>query len=85
MSHEALLDAITRFRRDELSVEELRACIAAEARVADGGLGVELRSLGATLDAIVLGICESDRRGAALEQLEPIARLLASPSAPSRS
>ena len=76
MSLEALSEAITRFRRDELSVDQLRDRVAAEARAAGGGLGVELRSLEATLDAIVLGICESDRRGAALEQLEPLARLL---------
>ena len=76
MSREALRDAITRFQRDELTVEELRDRVAAEARSAGGGVGVELRSLEATLDAIVLGICESDRRGAALEQIEPVARLL---------
>ena len=76
MSREGLLDAITRFRQDELSVDELRERVAAEAGAADGELGDELRRLDATLEAIVLSICESDRRGAALEQLEPAARLV---------
>jgi hypothetical protein len=76
VSREALLDAITRFRQDELSVDELRERVADEARGAEGELGEELRRLEATLEAIVLGICESDRRGAALEQLEPAARLV---------
>jgi hypothetical protein len=76
VSREALFQAITRFQRGELSLEELQATVAAEGRAADGELGVELRSLAATLESISLGICESDRRGAALEQLEPAVRLI---------
>jgi hypothetical protein len=76
VSLEALLEAITRFQRGELSLEDLQAIVAAENRAAGGELGVELRSLGATLESIRLGICESDRRGAALEQLEPAVRLI---------
>jgi hypothetical protein len=76
VSREALFQAITRFQRGELSLEDLQETVAAEGRTAGGELGVELRSLGATLESISLGICKSDRRGAALEQLEPAVRLI---------
>jgi hypothetical protein len=33
--------------------------------------------LDVVLESIELGVCEADRRGAALEQLEPVARLVA--------
>jgi len=74
MSREALLGAIARYRQGGLSLGELRAAVAAAE--AEGELGDELRRLDAVLEAIELGVCEADRRGAALEQLEPAARAL---------
>lgn len=74
MSREALREAITRFRQDELGLDDLRAAVATAE--GEGELGDELRRLDATLESIELGVCEADRRGAALEQLEPVARLL---------
>ncbi len=74
MSREALLHAITRYRQGELSLGELRTAVAAAE--AEGELGDELRRLDAALESIELGVCEADRRGAALEQLEPVSRAL---------
>jgi hypothetical protein len=74
VSREALLEAITRYRQGALSLGELRAAVAAVQ--AEGELGDELRRLDAALESIELGVCEADRRGAALEQLEPAARAL---------
>jgi hypothetical protein len=76
VSREALLDAITRFQQDELSLAALRARVLVAADEARGGAGVELRSLAHGLEAIELNVCEAERRGAVLEQLEPVARAL---------
>ena len=75
MSREALRDAIRWFRQDQIGLDELRAAVAADE--AEGALGDELRRLDVALESIELGVCEADRRGAALEQLEPVARLVA--------
>ena len=75
MSREALRDAIKRFRQDQIGLDDLRAAVAAAK--GEGTLGDELRRLDVALESIELSVCEADRRGAALEQLEPVARLVA--------
>ena len=75
MSREALREVITRFRRDQIGLDELRAAVGAAE--GEGELGEELRRLDVALESIELGVCEADRRGTALEQLEPVARLVA--------
>jgi hypothetical protein len=75
VSREALREAITRFRQDPIGLDELRAAVAATEDY--GELAEELRRLDVVLESIELGVCEADRRGAALEQLEPVARLVA--------
>jgi len=75
VSREALREAITRFRQDQIALDDLRAAVAATR--AEGTFGDELRRLDVALESIELGVCEADRRGAALEQLEPVARLVA--------
>ena len=75
MSREALREAITRFRQEQIGLGDLRAAVAAAE--GDGVFGDELRRLDVALESIELGVCEADRRGAALEQLEPVARLVA--------
>ena len=75
MSREALREAITRFRQEEIGLDDLRATVASTDE--EGALGDELRRLDVALESIELGVCEADRRGAALEQLEPVARLVA--------
>jgi hypothetical protein len=72
----ALRDAITRFEHGELDLHELRSHVFGAADREEGTTAVELRSLGHALEAIELNVCEAERRGAALEQLEPVARLL---------
>jgi hypothetical protein len=74
VSREALREAITSFRQDLIGLEALRSALAGAE--ADGDLRDELRRLEAALESIELGVCEADRRGAALEQLEPVARLV---------
>jgi hypothetical protein len=74
VSREALLalsDAIARFERGELDLDELRLQVAAAARSEE-----DLRGLEASLDAIALGVCDREQRPAVLEQLEPVSRLL---------
>jgi hypothetical protein len=72
----ALSDAITRFEHRELDLHELRPCVFAAAEQEEGATGLELRSLGHALEAIELNVCAAERRGVALEQLEPLTRLL---------
>jgi len=74
VSREALRQAITSFRQDRIGLDELRSAVAGAE--ADCELDDELRRLEAALESIELGVCEADRRGAALEQLEPVARLV---------
>ena len=79
MSRNALLalsDAIARFEHGELDVHELCSHVFGAADGEEGATAVELRSLGLALEAIEPNVCEAERRDAALEQLEPVARLL---------
>jgi hypothetical protein len=71
-----LNNAIARFEQGELDLQGLRTCLFDTADEEDGATAVELRGLGHALEAIELNVCEAERRGVALEQLEPVARLL---------